>query len=167
MNHPEEVFGILSEVLAFINRGIFRLGMIRAVRSIRRDVSIKWALRRHFAFNPRRRLLKEFVGTIALGLHKLAIMQKRRSVIGITGDVATASRIMLTDTTGAMDINLIEAPLIRLILSLVAEVPLAEDTRAITCLLELLGQCHRRERHPLPLQDRMGDTILEFMPASQ
>jgi hypothetical protein len=94
-------------------------------------------------------------------------MQDSRSVIGIPRDVAAAAGIALADATGAMDEDFVEAALVRLILCLVTEVPLAEDTGAITGLLQLLSERRGAEGHPLTLQDGVRDAVLELMPAGQ
>ncbi len=141
--------------------------MIRSVRRIGRDVSIERPLGRGFAFDPLRRLSEELIGAIARSLHELAVMQDGRAVIGISRDVAAASRITLANATGAMDEDFVEAALVRLILGFVAEVPLAKDASAITGLLQLLGQCGRAQGHSFALQDGVRDAILEFMPSGQ
>jgi hypothetical protein len=62
-----------------------------------------------------------------------------------------------------MDEDFVEAALVGLILRLVAEVPLAKDTRTITGLLELLGQGRGAKGQSLALEDGVRDTVLELM----
>ena len=167
VDHAEEVLGVLAETLALVQRGVFRLCIVGSVRSVGRDISIERTLGRGLAFDPLGRLFEEFVGAVPLGLHELAVMQQSRAVIRILRHVTTATRIALADPTGAMDVHLVEAAPARLILGLVAKVPLAEDTGPITRLLQLLGQRHRAEGHALALQNRVGDSVLEFVAPSQ
>ena len=135
VDHAEEVLGVLAEPFAFIQRRIFRAGMIRSVGRIGRDVRVERPLGGSLPFDPLGRLFEEFVSAIARRLHELAVMKQRGCVVGVTRDVATAAGIALADTTGAMDVDLVKATLVRLILSLVAQVPLAEDARAVARLL--------------------------------
>ena len=167
VQHAEEVLGVLAESFALVKRRILRAGVIRSVRGIGRDVSVEGTFGRGFAFDPLRGLGEELIGAITSSLHELTVMEDRRTVIRITRDVAAAAGIALADAAGSMDEDFVEAALVRLILGFVAEVPLAEDTGAITGLLQLLGQRGGAQGHPLTFQDGVGDAVLEFMPSGQ
>ena len=167
VDHAEEVLGVLTEPLSFVQRGVFRSGVVRPVRSVRRDVSVERTLGGGLAFDPLGRLLEEFVGAVALGLHELAVVQQGRAIIGILRDIAAAARVALADAAGAMDVHLVETALVRLVFGFVAEVPLAEDTCPVTGLLQLLGKRHRSEGHALAFEDRVRDAVLELVTAGQ
>ncbi|MEY3530243.1 MAG: hypothetical protein RLZ70_1311 [Verrucomicrobiota bacterium] len=94
-------------------------------------------------------------------------MQQGRPEVGILGYIAAAAGVALADPARAMDVDLVETALVRLVLRLVAEMPFAEDAGAVAGLLQLLGQGRRAERQALALEDGVGDAVLELMPPGQ
>src|SRR5262249_54213613 len=85
----------------------------------------------------------------------------------VSWSVATAAGVTLPDAAGAVDEHLVEAALVRPVVGLVAEVPLAEDAGRVTGRLQHLGHGRRLERQPLALVDRVRNAVLELVPAGQ
>ena len=167
VEHAKEMLGVLAQSFAFVKGRILRPGVVGSVRRVGGHPSQEGTLGCSLAFDPLGGLREELIGTVAGRLHEFAVMQDRRSVVGILGHVTAAPRVALADTAGSMDEDFVEAPLVRLILRLVAEVPLSEDPGPIARLLELLGQGRGAKGQSLALEDGVRDAVLEFMSTSQ
>jgi len=92
-------------------------------------------------------------------------MQDGRAEIGIAGRVAATAGESLPDAPATVNEHLVEAAPVRLVFRLVAQVPLAEDARAVAGALEHLRECRGIEREPLPLVNGVGDSITELVPS--
>ena len=66
-----------------------------------------------------------------------------------------------------MDENLVESAVFRAVGFLVTEVPFAEDAGGVAGGLENLGQGDSFQGHPFPLEDGVGDAVLELVPAAE
>ena len=92
-------------------------------------------------------------------------MQDRGVEIRVARRVAAGAGIDLPDAARAVDEDLVKAAPVGLILGLVAQMPLAENAGGVAGGLEHLRQRGGLQREPLALEDRVGDAVLELVPA--
>ena len=165
----------LSPLFLLVDAGCLEPGEIRLVGAgravvggmggIGRHVAEEWRVVLTLQIDPVERCVEEHVGAVALRLHERAVALDHRVEVGVAGRVATAARKRLPDPAAAMDEDAIEPALPRLIGVLITEVPLAEDAGRVAGGFQDLWQRRRREREPLPLQDRVRHARAELVPA--
>ena len=140
--------------------------VIRGMRCVRGDGTEEWLAFLPLGVHPRQCLVEKDVGAIALRLHEPAVAADDGIVIGVARGIAAAAGIALPDAAAAVNKDPIEAPLPRLVGILITEMPLAEDAgRVAAGPPQQLRQRHGRQRQPLALEDRMGDTRTKLMAA--
>ena len=136
------------------------------MRCVRGDGTEEWLAFLPLGVHPRQCLVEKDVGAIALRLHEPAVAADDGIVIGVARGIAAAAGIALPDAAAAVNKDPIEAPLPRLVGILITEMPLAEDAgRVAAGPPQQLRQRHGRQRQPLALEDRMGDTRTKLMAA--
>ena len=79
--------------------------------------------------------------------------------------VGATAVVRLTNSTGSVDERFVETTIVRLIRFLVAEVPLAEDSRRVTGGFQDLRQRGSFERHAFAFENRVRDAVFHRMPA--
>jgi hypothetical protein len=80
-------------------------------------------------------------------------------------DGALGAGVILADTPGSMDEDLIEPAIFRLVGIFIPEMPLAEDTGAVAGITEHIGDGGHPQGHALALEDGVADAQLKGIPA--
>ena len=137
---------------------------VRTVRGIERDVCKERLLRLALRIDPLQRLREEKVGAVARGLFERSVVPERGIDVRIVGSIAAGAGIGLSDAAAAVDIHFVETTTLRAIRRFVAEMPFAKNAGRVARSFEHLRQRERLQSHPLPLENRVRDSIFEFMP---
>ena len=82
----------------------------------------------------------------------------------VSGYVGAGAFVALSDATGAVDEDFIEAALVGLMCLFVAEVPFTKDAGGLAAFFEGLGKSGGLEGHAFALEDGVGDPVFERMP---
>ena len=137
----------------------------RTMRSIGGDVCKKWFAAVLHVLDPADACVEEQVRAIPFRFDERPVVPDDRIEVLVSGGVRATTVVSLADTAGSVNEGFIETTVVRLILFLVTEMPLAKDAGRVADALQQLWKRHSIERHAFTFQDRVSNAVSHRMPS--